>query len=84
MMVIVGFAYGIALESFMRTDIGGTHPEFRVVGVIVPGILAHWMDRQGVIVTTASVILAAVLTRLLLIAVFGSFGMLVGFMLWNF
>ncbi len=72
MMVIVGFAMGITFRQFLKTDIAGTHPEFQVVGIIVPGILAHWMDRQGIIVTAASLIVAAVLVRLLLIAVFGS------------
>ncbi len=72
LMVIVGFAIGISLRQFLKTDVAGTHPEFRVVGVIVPGILGHWMDRQGIIVTAASLVVAAVLVRLLLIAVFGS------------
>lgn len=72
MMVIVGFFLGVAFREFLRTDVAGTHPEFRVVGVIVPGILGHWMDRQGLIVTSASLVVAAILTRLLLIAVFGS------------
>ncbi len=72
MMVIVGFTLGIGFHQLLKTDIAGTHPEFRVVGMIVPGILAHWMDRQGLIVTSATLIVAAVLTRLLLMAVFGS------------
>lgn len=72
MMVIVGFTLGIAFQQFLQTDIAGSHPEFRVVGVIVPGILAHWMDKQGLIVTSASLVVAAILVRLLLIAVFGS------------
>lgn len=41
MMMIVGFTFGVGLHQLMRTDIAGTHPEFRVVGIIVPGILAH-------------------------------------------
>lgn len=72
MMVIVGFALGIGFQQLLTTDVAGTHPEFRVVGVVVPGILAHWMDRQGLIVTSASLVVAAILVRLLLIAVFGS------------
>ncbi|HSP54068.1 MAG TPA: poly-gamma-glutamate biosynthesis protein PgsC [Dehalococcoidia bacterium] len=72
MMVIVGFAMGLGFRQFLTTDVAGTHPEFRVVGIIVPGILGHWMDRQGMIVTAASLVVAAVLVRLLLIAVFGS------------
>lgn len=72
MMIIVGFISGISLRQFLQTDIAGTYPQFQVVGIIVPGILAHWMDRQGLIVTAASLVISAVLVRLLLIAVFGS------------
>lgn len=71
-MIIVGFAMGIAFRQFLQTDIAGTYPQFQVVGIIVPGILAHWMDRQGLLVTSASLVVSAVLVRLLLIAVFGS------------
>ena len=72
MMVIVGFAMGLAFRQFLTTDVAGAHPEFRVVGIIVPGILAHQIDQQGLNVTAASLVVAAVLVRLLLMAVFGS------------
>ena len=72
MMVIIGFAMGLAFREFLKTDIAGTNPQFRVVGTIVPGILAHWMDQQGLVVTSASLVVASVLVRLLVIAIFPS------------
>lgn len=72
LMVIVGFAMGVAFREFLKTDIAGTNPQFRVVGIIVPGILAHWMDQQGMIVTSASLVISAVLVRLLVISIFAS------------
>ena len=72
LMVIMGFALGLVFREFLKTDIAGTNPQFRVVGTIVPGILAHWMDQQGFIVTSATLVAAAVIVRLLVIAIFAS------------
>ncbi len=35
-----------------------------VVGYVVPGLLAIWMDRQGVVVTVTSAVTASIATRL--------------------
>ena len=70
--ILLGFFLGLALEKLLRADITGSNAEFRAVGFIIPGLIAEWMDHQGVIVTIAGLITVAVLTRLILIAVFGS------------
>ena len=70
--ILLGFFLGLALENLLRADITGTHAEFRAVGFIIPGLIAEWMDHQGVTVTVAGLITVAVLTRLILVAVFGS------------
>jgi len=45
--------------------------EHLVVGYIVPGLIAIWMDRQGVVVTVCTLSTAAVITRLIMILVTG-------------
>lgn len=70
--ILLGFFLGLALENLLRADITGTHAEFRAIGFIIPGLIAEWMDHQGVTVTVAGLITVAVLTRLILVAVFGS------------
>src|SRR5262245_11811900 len=71
-MVTIGFAMGIAFQEVLMTDIAGSSAQHREVGTIVPGLLASSMDRQGVIVTTATLLIAAIVVRLLVIAIFAS------------
>ena len=45
--------------------------EFKVVGYIVPGLIAYWMERQGVVRTIAITLIASVMTRLFIIIITG-------------
>jgi poly-gamma-glutamate biosynthesis protein PgsC/CapC len=46
----------------------GAEPnEARVIGYIVPGLVAIWLDRQGVLPTLAALLSSAVVVRLILI-----------------
>jgi poly-gamma-glutamate biosynthesis protein PgsC/CapC len=50
----------------------GTAPAtFAVIGYVIPGLIAIWMDRQGVIETLAALVTSAVVVRLALMLVFG-------------
>jgi poly-gamma-glutamate biosynthesis protein PgsC/CapC len=64
LMILIGFLLG----SLVRAALGVGTPigpfEVDVVGYIIPGLLAIWMDRQGVVVTGSSAVTASVLTRL--------------------
>jgi poly-gamma-glutamate biosynthesis protein PgsC/CapC len=46
-------------------------PEFDVIGYVIPGLIAIWMDRQGVWETLAALVTSAVVVRLVLMLVFG-------------
>ena len=41
--------------------------EMSVIGFIVPGLIALWIDRQGVVETLSTLLIASVAVRLLLI-----------------
>ena len=64
LMILIGFLLG----SLVRAGLGAGTPigpfEINVIGYIIPGLLAIWMDRQGIVVTMSSAITASVLTRL--------------------
>jgi poly-gamma-glutamate biosynthesis protein PgsC/CapC len=45
--------------------------DFAVIGYVIPGLIAIWMDRQGVIETLSALITSAVVVRLVLMLVFG-------------
>ncbi len=64
LMILIGFLLG----SLVRAGLGVGTPvgpfEIEVIGYIIPGLIAIWMDRQGAVVTVSSAITASVLTRL--------------------
>jgi len=51
---------------------GGAPAEFAVIGYVIPGLIAIWMDRQGVIETLAALVTSSVVVRLVLMLVFGA------------
>ena len=73
---VLSILIGFLLGTLVRTVAGVGAPvgpfEVDVVGYIIPGLLAIWMDRQGAIVTVSSAITASVATRLVGLLVFGS------------
>lgn len=64
LMILISFLLG----SLVRAGLGVGTPvgpfEIDVIGYIVPGLLAIWMDRQGTVTTVSSAITATILTRL--------------------
>lgn len=62
--VLIGFA----LATLTRNALGVGTPvgpfEVDVIGYVVPGLIAIWMDRQGAVVTISSAVTASVATRL--------------------
>jgi poly-gamma-glutamate biosynthesis protein PgsC/CapC len=73
MMILVGFLVG----ALMRGALGMLAPEpaeglagqtwFTVIGFIIPGLIALWIDRQGLVETVSPVLTSAVCVRLVLI-----------------
>nr|NIP87215.1 hypothetical protein [Planctomycetales bacterium] len=48
-----------------------TETEFAVIGYIIPGLIAIWIDRQGLVETLCALITASVVIRLILIMIYG-------------
>lgn len=79
--ILVGYVIGISLNSLsfdaipihltdsLETAAAGT--DLSIIGYIIPGLIAIWIDRQGVVETISSLITASVVVRLLLILVYG-------------
>ena len=42
-----------------------------VIGNIIPGLIANWMDRQGIIRTLSVVLLTSVMVKLCIMILFG-------------
>lgn len=67
MVILFGFIFGWLSRTFFVIPLpGGQTVEFQAVGYIIPGLIANWMERQGVIQTLSTMVVAAVLVRLML------------------
>jgi gamma-polyglutamate biosynthesis protein CapC len=71
LMIIVGYLVGV-LVRWSSGFVGDTSPEFHVIGFIIPGLIALWLERQGVVETLAALFTASVVVRLTLVLVVGA------------
>lgn len=71
-IIIVGFLFGWLSREFLMIGLpDGQTLEFQAIGYIIPGLIANWMERQGVLETLTTMIVAAVFVRLLLMIFMG-------------
>ena len=67
--LILGFLFGyLSRTIYVDTE---SIKSVAVIGNIIPGLIANWMDRQGVVRTVSVVLLTAVIVKLLVIILFG-------------
>lgn len=83
LMILVGYLLGVVAELAVRpqlsvlaqadasSSIPGIGADFQVVGYVIPGLIAIWLDRQGVVQTLAVMFTSAAMVRLVLLAVTG-------------
>jgi len=69
--VIVGYLVGQAVPPLLGLGLGHQIPDIGVIGYIISGLIGYWMVRQGILETTATVIMASVIVRLILVVVHG-------------
>jgi poly-gamma-glutamate biosynthesis protein PgsC/CapC len=69
LMILCGYIIG----ALVRNVVGGAAVDdteaWAVIGFIIPGLIAIWMSRQGVVETTASILTVSVVVRMVLILV---------------
>ena len=71
--IVLALILGFLLGYLSRTIYVDTESikSVAVIGNIIPGLIANWMDRQGVVRTVSVVLLTAVIVKLLVIVLFG-------------
>ncbi|MDP7027064.1 MAG: poly-gamma-glutamate biosynthesis protein PgsC [Candidatus Marinimicrobia bacterium] len=67
--LLIGFLLGYLsrLENMITAGVGTT--EFMVIGNIIPGLIANWMDRQGALRTISTVLITAGITKLCIMTI---------------
>jgi gamma-polyglutamate biosynthesis protein CapC len=69
--ILLGFILGYASRQAVLYDVFDVHLQMQAVGFIIPGLIANWMDKQGVIKTLLALLLVASCVRLLMMLVTG-------------
>lgn len=67
LMILFGYCLGL-LTSYLP---GLANMDFDLIGFIIPGLIALWMDRQGVSQTLASLMIVTVIVRLIMLLFLG-------------
>ncbi|NIL98183.1 MAG: poly-gamma-glutamate biosynthesis protein PgsC [Planctomycetales bacterium] len=78
LMILIGYLVRMMMTSLPIVDVVPlqwvpTEPgsEIAVIGYIIPGLIAIWIDRQGLVETLSALITASVVIRLILIIIYG-------------
>lgn len=62
-MILFGYLAGMLISQYTNQPSNG----FEVIGYIIPGLIALWMDRQGIVQTLSSLTIVTVIVRLVLV-----------------
>ncbi|SPD75988.1 Membrane protein [uncultured Desulfobacterium sp.] len=71
LMILVGYSMGYLIRSFGYLELPAGSIELTVIGYIIPGLIAIWIDRQGLIESLSALAIASVIVRMLLILITG-------------
>jgi len=69
--ILLGYLLGFAVRLFPPIYLTEIKLDITTIGYVIPGLIAYWMHRQGIIETITTMTVAAVLTRLLIIVISG-------------
>jgi len=68
--ILIGFILGWASRNLVLHNVTIYDLQMQSIGYIVPGLIANWFERQGFMKTLSTMMIAAVLVRLILMVVF--------------
>ncbi|MFO7659810.1 MAG: poly-gamma-glutamate biosynthesis protein PgsC [Candidatus Cloacimonadaceae bacterium] len=68
--ILVGFILGYASRNLIFHGTTVYDLQMQSIGYIVPGLIANWFERQGFMKTLSTMMIAAVLVRLILMVIF--------------
>ncbi len=69
--VLIGYLIGYAIRLFPALPLNRSVIDFATIGYVIPGLIAYWLNRQGVIETISAMIIVSVVVRLIIIIISG-------------
>ena len=69
--ILTGYVIGFIFRLFPPFTFGGKWIDVNIIGYVIPGLIAYWMERQGILTTLTTMLVAASLTRLIVVVING-------------
>ncbi len=69
--IIIGYLLGYLTRLYPLLTYENLKIDITTIGFVVPGLIAYWMQRQGIIETISAMVIASVLVRLVIIILTG-------------
>lgn len=69
--ILLGFIFGYLSRQFILYEAFSIDFRMQAIGFIIPGLIANWLERQGVVKTLSVMFMTAVIVRLLLVVILG-------------
>jgi gamma-polyglutamate biosynthesis protein CapC len=70
--ILLGFLFGSLLRNVLADLVfNAADVRLEAIGYIIPGLIANWMERQGVWKTIAAVTIASIVVRLAVMLIMG-------------
>lgn len=69
--IIIGYLLGYATKTHPPISLGAVQLDITTIGFVIPGLIAYWMERQGILETISTMLIAAVFVRFILIILTG-------------
>jgi len=71
--ILIGCTLANISRYFFLFSIGSTSVELQAVGWVIPGLIAHWFNKQGVFKTLCALFINSVLVKFITIILLGLF-----------
>lgn len=68
--LLIGCLLAYFSRYFLTFNLASTTLELQAVGWVIPGLIAHWFEKQGIFKTICVLFISSVLVRLIIILLF--------------
>ena len=68
--LLVGFLLGY-LSKIYLVELDSYYTDVSVIGNIIPGLIASWMDRQGILRTISVILITSSIVAMIMIVIYG-------------
>lgn len=68
--LLIGCIFSLISHSVLVVNVSENTFNLEALGWVIPGLIAHWIDKQGIVKTLSMLIITSVIVRFLVIIIF--------------